>query len=352
MRSIEAGGVVFRREPRVARLHDPRHDFALADVESEIRYDPLTGESSRICHFSLPAIPPPDIAAVVAARRATCPFCPGRVTTVTPRFPDTLVPGGRFQRGEAVVFPNLFPYDELSAVLVPGPEHLVDSGDVPESLVVSGLATARDFLAATIPRLGADGLYGLVTWNHMPPAGGTQLHPHLQVVATTEPGNAIRRELAAESAWLSTHGRPFAEELLAAEEAAGRVVGRTGDWTWVVPFAPSGVLGDCRAVLPGKGSVLDLTDGDVTAFAAGLRRALRGFASAGLWSFNLTFFPDRTGERSGRHSLSARLLPRLYLDPLLHVPDANYLHLLLGEHFSMAWPEEVADRLRREFTSA
>jgi hypothetical protein len=79
---------------------------------------------------------------------------------------------------------------------------------------------------------------------------------------------------------------------------------------------------------------------------------LRGFASAGLWSFNLTFFPDKTGERSGRHSLSARLLPRLYLDPVLHVPDANYLHLLLGEHFSMAWPEEVADRLRREFTSA
>jgi hypothetical protein len=37
---------------------------------------------------------------------------------------------------------------------------------------------------------------------------------------------------------------------------------------------------------------------------------------------------------------------------VLHVPDANYLHLLLGEHFSMAWPEEVAARLRREFTSA
>ena len=352
MTSSKAGPVVFRRDPRVARLHDPRREFALTDVESEIRYDPLTGESCRICHFSLPSAPPPDIAAIAAARRASCPFCPERVTTVTPRFPEPLVPGGRFRRGEAVVFPNLFPYDDLSAVLVPGPEHLVDAGDVPESLVVSGIAAARDFLAATIPRLGKGDLFGLVTWNHMPPAGGTQLHPHMQVVATTEPGNAIRRELAAEATWLATHGRPFAEDLLAAEEAAGRVVGRTGAWTWVVPFAPSGLLGDCRAVLPGKSSILDLTDGDVASFAAGLRRALRGFAAAGLWSFNLTFFPDRTGERSGRHSLSARLLPRLYLDPVLHVPDANYLNLLLGEHFSMAWPEEVAQRLRREFTSA
>jgi galactose-1-phosphate uridylyltransferase len=139
-------------------------------------------------------------------------------------------------------------------------------------------------------------------------------------------------------------------DLLSAEEAAGRVVGRTGAWTWHVPFAPTGVLGDCRAVLPGKSSVLELDDGDVADFASGLRRVLRGFAATGLWSFNLTFVPDRSGERSGRHALSARLLPRLYIDPVLHAPDANYLHMLLGERFSMAWPEEVAERLRRSFS--
>src|SRR5512136_712794 len=286
-----SGSVVFRREPRVARLHDPRKGFSLSDVESEIRYDPLTGESSRICHFSLPAAAPSGIAEIAEARRPGCPFCPGKVDTVTPRFPDGLVPGGRFRRGEAVVFPNLFPYDELSAVLVPGTRHDVAMADVPESLVASGLATARDFLVSTLPRVGA-GLFGIVTWNFMPPAGGTQLHPHLQVLGTSEPGSALRRELAAEAAWLEAHGRPYASDLLEAEEAAGRLVGRTGGWSWIVPFAPVGVLGDCRAILPGKSTVLELTDGDVAAFAAGLRRALRGFAGAGLWSFNLTLTPD------------------------------------------------------------
>lgn len=342
--------IAFRRERRVARLHDPRKGFALADVESEIRFDPLTGESSRICHFSLPAAAPSDLAPLLAARRPSCPFCPGKVDVVTPRFPEEVVPGGRFRRGEAVVFPNLFPYDELSAVLVPGPEHEVAMGDVPASLVASGVGAARDFLAATLPRMGGDA-FGLVTWNHMPPAGGTQLHPHMQVVATSEPGNAVRRELAAEEAWLVTRGRPFAPDLVAAEEAAGRVVGRTGRWIWLVPFAPLGVLGDCRAVIPGRSTLLELDDDDVADFATGLRKVLRGFASNGLWSFNLTFVPDRTGERSGRHALSARLLPRLYLDPVLHTPDANYLHLLLGERFSMAWPEEVAARLRDAFTA-
>ena len=342
--------VPFRRDVRVARLHDPRRDFALSEVESEVRYDPLTGESSRICHFSLPRVAPADIAAVVEERRAGCPFCPGRVDRVTPRFPEELVPGGRFRRGDAAVFPNLFPYDDLSAVVVPGAEHFVPAGDMPAGLVAGGVSAACDFLRFVLPRLGGD-LYGIVTWNHLPPAGGTQIHPHLQVVATTDPGNALRRELAAEEDFFRAHGRPFAADLLPAEEGAGRLAGASGPWRWYVPFAPTGVLGDCRAVLPGKSTVVELDDGEVAAFADGLRRALRAFASRGLWSFNLTFFPDRAAGR-GRHWLSARLLPRLYLDAALHVPDANYLNLLLGERFSMAWPEEVAELLRGEFGRA
>ena len=86
MTSNGSGSVVFRREPRVARLHDPRKQFSLSSVESEIRYDPLTGESSRICHFALPAAAPSDISGIAEARRAGCPFCPGKVDTVTPRF--------------------------------------------------------------------------------------------------------------------------------------------------------------------------------------------------------------------------------------------------------------------------
>jgi galactose-1-phosphate uridylyltransferase len=341
--------IAFRRERRVTRLRDPRRGFEPTEVESEIRWDPLTGETSRICHFALVQAAPSDLAAAVEARRGACPFCPERVTSVTPAFPDDLVPGGRFVRGEAVVFPNLFPYDDLSAIAVPGPDHLVAAGDVPERLVASGVGAARDFLRHVLPRLPAGrDLYGLVTWNHMPPAGGTQIHPHLQVVATSEPGNALRRQLAAERDWQRAAGRPHAEALLAAEAEAGREVGASGGWRWFVPFAPTGVLGDCRAVLAGARTLLDLDDAAVDAFASGLRRALSGFAAMGLWSFNLSFLPGPFGG-DGAHWLEARLLPRLWLDPGLHVPDASYLQLLLGERFSMAWPEEVAGRLRAAF---
>ena len=58
-----ADDIAFRAEKKTARLHDPRRGFALAEVEAEIRYHPLTAESARICHFALTVVPPTDLAA-------------------------------------------------------------------------------------------------------------------------------------------------------------------------------------------------------------------------------------------------------------------------------------------------
>ena len=59
---------------------------------------------------------------------------------------------------------------------------------------------------------------------------------------------------------------------------------------------------------------------------------LGAYARMGLWSFNLTLMPDALAETSGRHRLTARLLPRFYLHPHLHNSDTAYLQLLLGEN--------------------
>ena len=44
--------IAFRSEKKQTVLLDPRQDFARAGIESEIRFDPLTGDSARICHFT------------------------------------------------------------------------------------------------------------------------------------------------------------------------------------------------------------------------------------------------------------------------------------------------------------
>ena len=343
----------FRAEKKFAHLHDPRRNFELVQVESEIRFDPLTGSTGRICHFSLANLPVPDLSGIVSESRAACPFCPGKVESITPRFPEEVVPGGRMRRGEAVLFPNLFPYDDISAVAVICSEHFHPMDAVPEQVVCNGIGLARDFFLHARDRVEDGGGFGLATWNYMPPAGGTQVHPHMQVVLTANPGNAVTRELKAESAFLAHYGACYAQALLRAEQARGeRFIASTGSVAWLVPFVPIGLLGGCVAWFPGRATLAELSDAEIVDFARGLSCALRGFAGRGMWSFNLTFFPARFGASNGSHWLSARLLPRFYLNPKLHVTDASYQQLLLEERFAMAYPEATAALLRAAFAAS
>jgi galactose-1-phosphate uridylyltransferase len=338
--------IEFRAEKKLARLHDPRQGFALTAVEAEVRYHPLTGESARICHFSLKASPPVDLDAMVAASAAGCPFCPAQLAAITPRFPDELVPGGRLARGGAVVFPNLFPYDDVSGIAVLCAEHFQPMDAMPERPVVDGLTVARDFTRLVSPGFAGRDAYGVVTWNYMPPAGGTQVHPHMQVVVTTTPGNAVARLLAASDAYRVRAGRAFSPDLLEAERGGPRWIGEADRVAWLVPFAPIGVLGDAMAIFRERATIAELDDGDIAAFAASLTRVLAGFAARGLWSFNLSLLPDRIDAASDRHWLTAHLVPRLWLNPRLHVGDASHFQLLLGERFAMRHPEAVAADLR------
>jgi len=339
----------FRAEKKLARLHDPRQGFALAEVEAEVRYHPLTGESARICHFSLKASPPADLAAMIEASNAHCPFCPGQLAAITPQFPSDLVPGGRLERGAAVVFPNLFPYDDVSGIAVLCREHFHPMDAMPQRVVVDGLTAARDFTRLVAPRFSGRAAYGIVTWNYMPPAGGTQIHPHMQVVVTTTPGNAIARTLAASDAYARRAGRPFSRDLLDAERGGPRWIGEAGRIAWLVPFAPIGVLGDAMAIFRDRSTLAELDDADIAGFAATLPRMLAGFAARGLWSFNLSLVPQELDAPAGRHWLTAYVVPRLWLNPRLHVGDASHFQLLLGECFAMLHPETVAAGLRASF---
>jgi galactose-1-phosphate uridylyltransferase len=341
--------IEFRTETKRARLHDPRQDFALVEIESEVRRDPLTGDSARICHFAMRAPPPPDLAAIEALSRAACPFCPDKIESITPRFPDELVPGGRLRRGDAVLVPNLFPYDDFSAIAVLCSEHVQPMDAMPERLVVDGLSVARDFMRATAKRVIGRSAYAIVTWNYMPAAGGTQVHPHMQVIVTATPGNALARQLAAAAAFRARTGHVYAEALVDAERGGVRWIGEQGRVAWLAPFTPTGVLGDAMAVIRGRATLAELDDEDVVDFAASLARVLAAFAARGLWSFNLCLMPDAFDAPERKHWLTARLLPRFYLNPKLHVSDASYLQLLLEERFAMLTPEEVAADLRVRF---
>jgi UDPglucose--hexose-1-phosphate uridylyltransferase len=344
--------IVFRKEIKQTRQHDPRNHFALSTPMSEVRYDPLTGESGRICHFAFDTAPPADLNDLIASSATNCPFCPESVLKITARFPQDIVSEGRLQRDDAVLFPNLFPYDRISAVAVISENHFYPLDDMPTRVIENGIGIARDFLARleNDPNEQTTACYGIVTWNYMPPAGATQVHPHMQVLYTTTPGNALQRQLTAERTYQKRYGSTYRANLIAKESSEGiRWIGESGAVLWYTPFVPSGILGDAVAVFPRRATLTQISDQEISDFAEGLCRVLRGFASIGVWSFNLMFYPDCMGSHPDHHWLMARIVARLYMNPHTHVTDVAHLQLMMEERLAMVYPEDTAARLRKYF---
>ena len=169
------------RQTLRATFRHPARDFELVDSTVEVRWDPLTGHSTRIVS-GLRLMPPLDfdLAALAQQTAQWCPFCAGRVEQATPRFPAELVPEGVLERGEALLFPNLATYANHSAVSIYGAgRHYLPLAGMTDELVTDNLALQVRFAQIVI---GADpeARWASISANHMLPAGSSLLHPHMQ----------------------------------------------------------------------------------------------------------------------------------------------------------------------------
>ncbi len=108
---------------------DPAQGFEEVRRYSEVRYDPLTGHSSRILDFPVREVQRADLAGLIESSRQFCPFCPGMAEQVTPKFHPDLAKCERYARGEALCVPNAYPYDENGAVTIMTHQHYVSMGE-------------------------------------------------------------------------------------------------------------------------------------------------------------------------------------------------------------------------------
>lgn len=290
----------------------------------------------------------PDFDALVAGTETTCPFCPERVMEVTPAFLPEILPEGRMVSGDMVLFPNIAPYDALGAVATLGSRHYLPMTEIGADRIARGFALAQAFFRR-IEEIGhPEGVYYVVNWNYMPPAGSSLIHPHLQVFATATAPNLMREELAAAESYAAAHGSCYWEDLVRAEMADGkRFLGRTGRTAWMSAFAPMGVAGDVLAVTEGVRTTLDLTEGDLADIARGLTRLLAAYDQMGIYSFNMNFFTGAAGQDHTRFHLL--FSPRTFFNQALSTPDVGALRNLFNETICMAFPEEIGERLRAEF---
>ena len=341
----------FKADPKQTLIINPDPERTSRKVPSQIRYDPLTGRSARICHFMELNWPKPDFAALVAGTEGYCPFCPGKVLEVTPFFPPDLVAEGRLVKGDKVITPNIAPYDGLSCVAVMSSRHFIPMTEITAELIRDNLALCMELFGRIDAAGHPESIYHLINWNYMPPSGSSLIHPHLQVFISSHAPNLMRQELEAARAYMDRHRSNYFTDLVAHEEKAGeRFLGRIGRTAWMMTYAPLGVAGDVMAVVEGVGSTLELSSQDLGDLAVGLTRAMAGYDRMGIYSFNMNFFTGKRGDESaGFHLVFS---PRTFFNQSLGTPDVGALRNLYNETLCMAYPEQIADLLRPDFEGA
>jgi galactose-1-phosphate uridylyltransferase len=329
--------IQFRKEQEIMTFHDPTQEGKLIGRATEIRYDPLTGETSRILFDSGTPFVPPDY--TDAATKGWCPFCEANVMTATPRFPAALAEeDGRITSGEAVLFPNLFPYAKHNAVVRITRQHYVRLEEFSAEQIRNAFGIAHRYLERVL-RSDPAVKYISINWNYLPVSGGSILHPHIQPLVSEHPSVYQAVTAAAAEKFLAEHGVDYFTALVAEERRLGaRWIGQQGMLQWVHAFAPRSHM-DFIGVFRGVSAFRELEDTCWDMLADSLMRLFPYLAAKGLAGFNLALFMPMQPD-SGQ-MVHVRLVPRLTYGAL-DTSDIHALNFLHRESLSMKVPESIA----------
>jgi UDPglucose--hexose-1-phosphate uridylyltransferase len=327
-----------RRELLTAEMVEPSTGEPVRTT-IEVRFDPLTGHSSRILpERGLMPASDFDLAAFALQSQPGCPFCPGRVDRLTPKLPPVIHPDGRITRGEAVLFANLHAYSSHSSVSVYSPRlHYLPVGGITRQLLADNLGTQVAF-AKAVMAAEPQSRWASINANHMLPSGSSLFHPHLQGIVDSAP-TTMQRMLA------DVPAQQFDAYLNAERRSGERYLGDTGRIQWVASFAPIAPA-ELRAFVTGICSPAELDDDLIGELAHGLVLALGAYDEMGFTSFNCAVYgapPATPG-----YPLNLRLACRSNLRPFYR-SDSTFLERLHWEGAVDLAPEIVAQRIGDRF---
>jgi galactose-1-phosphate uridylyltransferase len=245
-------------------------------------------------------------------------------------------------RGTSTLFPNLFPYGRYSAVSLFDSDHFVEIGTANLKSYEDSFLNCRDYLLRILSYDPA-AIFMAITQNHLPSAGGSLLHPHLQVQADRLPANHQRYL----QAYAAEHRRQFGSllfsEYLALEKQAGlRYIGSTGPWQWLAAFAPEGFF-EIWGILPGVTSLSLTADIHWQHLAQGVLNIQKYYRSIGRngYNFGLLLLEDGSDNLELRAVLSVRSNYAQWVRS-----DFTGFEVMLGDMATFTAPELTAEQAR------
>jgi len=313
----------------------------------EVRRNPITFRTCRITLSrsqekeagtdAMPP-PPPDV-----TRTSICPFCEPQLQTMTPRLCADTFSKQRLQVGGSKLFPNLFPYGSYSAVSLIDANHFVEIGKASWSSYRDSFENSIQYLHEILAK-DPKAVYMAITQNHLPSAGGSLVHPHLQVNADRLPSNHQRFLQKRCAAYFRRNRSLLLSDYLARErENASRYIGATGEWEWLAAFAPEGFF-EIWGILPGVTSFEALLDDHLTGLAQGVMNTQRLYRSLNRNGYNLGILVMATP--ASRLELRVVLMVRSNYAPWVR-NDHTGFEVMLGDMATFTSPETTAKEARR-----
>jgi UDPglucose--hexose-1-phosphate uridylyltransferase len=326
---------------KISRYLDPMNGFTPVEANSEIRYDPLTGHSTRILNFPLGQVEKTDLAELIEKSKAFCPFCPELLEQVTPKFHPDLISRERFIRGGAICFPNAFPNDENAAVTVMSKTHYVPLAGFDDVILAESINCCIDYLEeVTFKQPSA--VYQSINWNYMPLAGGSIIHPHLQVSASSTPTNYYSSIEPVLSVYSGGKGSLFWHALVEKEKKeAQRFITESENMSWVVAFAPMGIF-DIIGVIKNCTKASDLRGDVLSEMLAGIIKVLAYIDSLNMHSLNMSVYFRLNSDVFTPH---IRICPRVSIPPF-GTSQINYMRMLHNEPMTTVRPESVCEAIK------
>jgi UDPglucose--hexose-1-phosphate uridylyltransferase len=332
-----------RKEMRTTFL-DPGNGFARKELVLEVREDLLTGRRSRILPFRRRELSVKETSLdTIESSKKGCPFCPAQIDSLTPKFVPEIAPEGRIRRGDALAFPNSFPYTQYNWVIVLSKDHFLPLDRFTGRILIDGFGAGQEAigrLARNEPGLR----YWSINWNYFPQSGGGLFHPHIQVVIEESPTSSHQGALAGILRYQSENRSLFWQDYLSEEMKLGeRYLGSRGDIHFLMAFSPSGVLGEIFIIFSNRFLIEDVTPKDWEDFSHGLLDLFRFFKVKHIESFNFSLFAG--SDDAVRGWIFARLCPRMSLPPW-NTSDINYFEKLHGEVICIISPEEWSQEIK------
>jgi UDPglucose--hexose-1-phosphate uridylyltransferase len=322
--------------------------------ELEIRRDPLSGRQSVFnprledkVSFFFGSSDTVLIDRLARESEPGCFLCGDRWKQTTPTYPEEMVPRGRIQVGEAVLFPNLFPISQVHAVIRVGSRHYLPLQDFSSQVIEEAFWASRKFVEFLFQ---ADRTTQFLTLNgnYLGPAGASIFHPHFQVLGSDIPFSHLEELLARSRDYQEEHGTCYWADLVEKEREIGdRFISQTGPVSWVTSFSPQGA-NEVLGIFTEKRDFLEIEDYDLSVLAEGLSAVLRGYDALGISTFNFTLYSGPLGAYDGAFRCFLRIISRQNVYENYRTDD-YFLQKLLRNELILNSPESLASTLRNTF---